>query len=74
MKYLLLPLFFILVSCSLDKNSVYWNENPVKKSLEDKSLLLIKNKDSDFNKMTFDEFSIFLEEYSNKSDYPDINN
>ena len=74
MKYLLLSLIFILSSCSLNKNSAYWNEDSIKKSLEDKKLSLIINKNSGFNKMTFDEFSFFLEDYSNKSDYPDINN
>ena len=74
MKYLLLPLTFILTSCSLNNNSAYWNEDPIKKSLDDKKLSLILKKNSDFSKMTFDEFSLFLEDYSNKSDYPNINN
>jgi len=73
-KYLILPLLLILTSCSLDKNSAYWNEDPIKKSVENEKLSKILNKTDDFKKMTFDEFSLFLKDYSENSDYPDINN
>ena len=74
MKYFLLPLILILTSCSLDKNSIYWNEDPLKKSVENKKLSTILQKTSDFKTMTFEEFNIFLKDYSDKADYPDINN
>ncbi|NQW06979.1 MAG: hypothetical protein HQ480_00595 [Candidatus Pelagibacter sp.] len=74
MKYLILPLLLILTSCSLDKNSAYWNEDPIKKSVENEKLSKILNKTDDFKKMTFDEFNLFLKDYSENSDYPDINN
>jgi len=74
MKYFLLPLILILASCSLDKNTAYWNEDPLKKSLENKKLSKIILKTSDFKTMTFEEFNIFLKNYSDKADYPDINN
>ena len=74
MKYFLLPFILILTSCSLDKNSTYWNENPINKSAEDKKLPKILKKTVDFKKMTFDEFNLFLKSYSDKADYPDINN
>ena len=74
MKHLILPLLLILTSCSLDKNSAYWNEDPIKKSIENEKLSKILNKTDDFKKMTFDEFNLFLKEYSENSDYPDINN
>ena len=73
MKYFLLPLILILASCSLDKNTAYWNEDPLKKSLENKKLSKIILKTSDFKTMTFEEFNIFLKNYSDKADYPDIN-
>jgi len=73
-KYLILPLLLILTSCSLDKNSAYWNEYPIKKSIENEKLSKILNKTDDFKKMTFDEFNLFLKDYSENSDYPDINN
>jgi len=73
-KHLILPLLLILTSCSLDKNSAYWNEDPIKKSIENEKLSKILNKTDDFKKMTFDEFNLFLKDYSENSDYPDINN
>ena len=74
MKHLILPLLLILTSCSLDKNSAYWNEDQIKKSIENEKLSKILNNTDDFKKMTFDEFNLFLKEYSENSDYPDINN
>ena len=71
MKYFILLL--ILSACSLDKNSTYWNEDPIKKSLENKNLSKILKKNGDYKNMTFDEFNLFLKDYSNKADYPDIN-
>ena len=74
MKYFFLPLIIILTSCSLDKNSDYWNDDTINRTLENKKLSKILKKNNDFKKMTFDEFNFYLKEYSNKSDYPDINN
>jgi len=73
-KYFLLPLILILTSCSLDRNSSYWNEDLTKKTVENKKLSKILKKTADFKTMTFDEFNLFLKDYSDKADYPDINN
>ena len=74
MKYLLLTLIFVLTSCSLNKNSTYWNENLINDSIKDKKLLNISKKKIDFKNMTFEEFKIFLKDYSDKADFPDLNN
>ena len=63
----------MLNSCSLSKDSAYWNEGPIKKSTEDKKISKILKKTADYKSMTFDEFNLFLKDYSNKADYPDIN-
>ena len=60
MKYLFLSLVLFLTSCSLNKDSAYWNEDSLKNAVNYKS-------------MTFDEFNLFLKDYSNNSEYPDIN-
>ena len=73
MKYLFLSLVLFLTSCSLNKDSAYWNEDPIKKSVEDKKLSKIIKKAGDYKTMTFDDFSLFLKEYSNNAEYPDIN-
>jgi len=73
LKYLFLSLILLLTSCSLSKDSAYWNEGPIKKSTEDKKISKILKKTADYKSMTFDEFNLFLKDYSNKADYPDIN-
>ena len=73
MKYFFLPLILFLTSCSLNKDSAYWNEDPIKKSADDKKLSKILKETGDYKSMTFDEFNIFLKDYSNNVEYPDIN-
>jgi hypothetical protein len=73
LKYLFLPLILFLTSCSLNKDSAYLNEDPIKKSADDKKLSKILEKTGDYKSMTFDEFNLFLKDYSNNAEYPDIN-
>ena len=73
MKYFFLSLILLLTSCSLSKDSAYWNEDPIKRSAEDKKLSKILKKTGDYKSMTFDEFNLFLKDYSNNAEYPDIN-
>ena len=73
MKYLFLSLILFLTSCSLSKDSTYWNEDPIKKFIENKKLSKILKKTGDYKSMTFDEFDLFLKDYSNNAEYLDIN-
>ena len=73
MKYLFLPLILFLTSCSLSKDSAYWNEDSIKKSVEGKKLSKTLKKTGDYKSMTFNEFNLFLKDYSNNTGYPDIN-
>jgi len=83
LKYLFLSLILFLTSCSLSKDSIYWNEELAKKNNEEKELAVIlekkqllealKKKYGDHKTMSFEEFNIFLKDYSNKAKYPDIN-
>ena len=73
MKYLFLFLILSLTSCSLSKDSAYWNEDLIKKSVEDKKPSNILKNTGDYKSMTFDEFNLFLKDYSNNTEYPDIN-
>jgi|TARA_B110000027_G_C15851579_1_gene182923 hypothetical protein len=70
-KFFFLPLILILTSCSLDKNSTYWNEDLIKKLVSDKKILKTS---ADFKTMTLEEFNLFIKDYSEKTDYPDISN
>ena len=73
-KYIIFLLILILSACSLDKNSAYFNQAPVNKTVENKNLIKKLQKDSNFETMTFEEFNFYLNDYSNNSSYPDINN
>ena len=73
MKYLFLSLIVFLTSCSLNNESTYWNEDPIKKSTDEKKLSQILKKTGDYKSMTFDEFNLFLKDYSENAEYPDIN-
>ena len=60
MKYLFLALVLFSASCSLSKDTAYLDNGSI-------------NKTSDFMSMTFDEFNLFLKNYSNNAEYPNIN-
>ena len=74
MKYFFLPLFLILLSCSLEKNSTFWNSSTSKKTVKVKNVIKSLPKTDNFETMNFEEFSLFLKNYSDKNNYPDINN
>jgi len=74
MKYFFIPLILILNSCSLDKNSTYWNEDLIIKPIENKKLSKTSITSFDFKTMTFNDFDLFLKDYSENTDYPNINN
>jgi len=73
LKYLFLSLILFLASCSSSKDSAYWNEDLLKKSVENKKLSKLLKKTGDYKSMTFDEFNLFLKDYSDNAKYPDIN-
>ena len=68
---LFLPL--LLNNCSLNKDSKYWTEDVVKKNENQKKLTNILKKSEDITTMTFEEYEIYIDDYTKKSKYPDIN-
>ena len=68
--YLFLLLF--LNNCSLNKNSQYWTEDAIKKKDEQKKLSKILKKSKDITTMTLEEYKLYIEDYTKKSNYPDI--
>ena len=66
-------LFFLLNNCSLNKDSEYWTEDVVKKSEDKKKLSNVLKKSDDITNMTYDEYKIYIDDYTKKSKYPDIN-
>ena len=71
---LILSLFLLLFlnNCSLNKDSKYWTEDTIKKKDEQKKLSKILKKSKDITSMTLEEYKIYIEDYTKKSNYPDI--
>ena len=69
-------IFFIILllnNCSLNKDSKYWTEDVIKKSKDQKKLSEVLKKSEDITNMTYDEYKIYIDHYTKKSKYPDIN-
>ncbi len=68
--YLFLLLF--LNNCSLNKDSQYWTEDSIMNKDKQKNLSKILKKSKDITTMTLEEYKIYIEDYTKKSNYPDI--
>ena len=71
-KIVLILILIIFQSCSLNNDSVYWNEQNKKKINEKKNLIEIIEKSKDITLMSLNEYKIYLDDYIKKSKYPDI--
>ena len=71
---LILILFILLFfnNCSLNKDSQYWTEDSIMKKDKQKKLSKILKKSKDITSMTLEEYKIYIEDYTKKSNYPDI--
>ena len=65
-------LLLFISNCSLNKDSQYWTEDTIKKKDEQKNLSKILKKSKDITTMTLEEYKIYIEDYTKKSNYPDI--
>ncbi len=66
-------IFFLLNNCSFNKDSQYWTEDVVKKNEDQKKLSDVLKKSEDITNMNYDEYKIYIDDYTKKSKYPDIN-
>jgi hypothetical protein len=69
-------IFFIILllnNCSLNKDSKYWTEDMVKTSEDQKELTEVLKTSEDIANMSFEEYEIYIDDYTKKSKYPDIN-
>ena len=74
MKFVFIFLIVLLLNnCSLNKDSKYWTEDVVKKSEDQKKLSEVLKKSDGITNMTYDEYKIYIDDYTKKSKYPDIN-
>ena len=74
MKFVFIFLIILLLNnCSLNKDSKYWTEDVDKISEDQKKLPEVIKKSEDITGMTFEEYEIYIDDYTKKSKYPDIN-
>ena len=74
MKLIIILIFFLFLNnCSLNKDSKYWTEDVVKKNEDQKKLSEVLKKSEDITTMTLKEYEIYIDDYTKKSKYPDIN-
>ena len=71
-KKIFLLILISLSNCSLNKDSVYWNEDGIKSKENERKLSKILKKSDDITEMTTKEFEIYIDDYTKKSKYPDI--
>jgi len=67
--------FFLLLflnNCSFNKDSQFWTNDSIKKKNEQRKISKILKKSKDITTMTLEEYKIYIEDYTKKSNYPDI--
>ena len=67
-------LFILISACSFKKDSKYWSEDNIKRVNNEIKLKKIIRKSDDIFSMTFNEYKIFLEDYTKNTKYPKISN
>jgi len=72
MRALIIIIFIFISNCSLNNNSKYWSEDNNKRIESEKRLNEIKKKSFDITSMSFEEYQLYINDYTNKSKYPDI--
>ena len=70
----ILSIFIFAGACSLNKSSTYWNEDPIKKKNEDNEVSKIMNKSDDITLMSLKEYKLYIKNYTEKNNYPKLNN
>ena len=70
---LILSIILLLKNCSLNKDSKYWTEDGVKKIKDQKKLSSVLKKSADITTMTYEEYKIYIDDFTKTSKYPDIN-
>ena len=73
MKLIFFLTLLLLNNCSLNQDSKYWTEDVEKRKETKKKLSKILKKTDDITTMTLEEYEIYIDDYTKKSKYPDIN-
>ena len=59
-------------ACSLNSESKYWSEDNIKRINYEKKIDNIVKKSKDIMSMSYDEYKIFINNYTKNSKYPKI--
>ena len=70
---LILSIILLLNNCSLNKDSKYWTEDVDKKVEDQKKLSDVLKKSADITTMNYEEYKIYIDDFTKTSKYPDIN-
>ena len=62
----ILSIFIFAGACSFNKSSTYWNE--------DNEISKIIYKSEDITSMSMKEYELYIKNYTEKSNYPKLNN
>ena len=73
MRYLVI-LCILTSACSFNEGSKYWSEDNIKRVNNEIKLKKIIDKSDDIFSMTFNEYEIFIENYTKNTKYPEVNN
>ena len=73
MRYLVI-LCILTSACSFNEGSKYWSEDNIKRVNNEIKLKKIIDKSDDIFSMTFNEYEIFIENYTKSTKYPEVNN
>ena len=66
-KFIIIFFSLILANCSLNKDSQYWTENSIVSNTNQKKLSQILKKVDDITSMTLEEYEIYIDDYTKKS-------
>ena len=65
-------LLIFLNNCSFNKDSQYWTEDSIKMKKDQKKISKILLKSKNIMSMTLEEYKIYIDDHTKKSNYPDI--
>ena len=68
----LVIILIIFQSCSFNNGSKNWNEQNKKETTKQKNLSEIMKKKDNITFMSFDDYKVYIDDYTKKSKYPDL--
>ena len=70
--FFFINIIIFINACSLNSESKYWSEDNIKRINYEKKIDNIVKKSKDIMSMSYDEYKIFINNYTKNSKYPKI--